>query len=115
MLDKDWIRKVLVFPLMLPAYAHAIVQQIRERIHHATRVRPGDPSKRSTCCGPLPEEFKLGVALSNLPELNKKLLHVSTINFGYTKCFACAICGQLWLEDQVPVGHGELPRVFKAT
>jgi hypothetical protein len=107
--------KLLKQILMLPAYAWALRTRTKEGLAYRARPRLGDASQRDTCCGPLPVQFKLGAGVEALPELRDKLEHVCTINTGYTRCFACRICGQEWQEDAVQVGQGELPRVYKAT
>lgn len=106
----------LIHIFMLPAYVLAIFQGIREHVCHATRRRIGDPTKRSNCCGPMCNNFPLGQQVEVISELAAKLEHVSTINTGNTRLFACSICGQEWREDAESVGNfSEYPHVKKAT
>ena len=115
MSNGDWLRKILVIPLMLPAYAHVATMLARERARHALRKRLGNSAKRAQCCGPMCTIYPLGQAVKGIPELAAKLEQVSELNFGDTRWFSCRVCGQEWREDYECVGKVEKPHVRKST
>lgn len=114
MTSSEWVRRVLVGVLMLPAYLVVGTKAIWERTRHGFRRRLGNPSRRSGCCDTLPVAYPRGRPVMQIPDLAARLQPVGTVDGGYTRWFACTVCGQEWREDSESVGdHGELPHVRK--
>jgi len=99
--------------LMSAGYAHAAAVVARERRQLAAAPQIGDATRRAECCGPVRNVFPLGTPVEDIPELRDRLEHIGKINTGYTKVFACRVCGQRWEEDAVQRGQGESPQVAK--
>jgi rubrerythrin len=57
--------------------------------------------------------FRSEHLLRTFQRLRDRLEHIGKINTGYTKVFACRVCGQRWEEDAVQRGQGESPQVAK--
>lgn len=99
--------------LMSAAFAHAKAVVARERRKIEAVPEIGDSAMRAHCCDRLQNVFPLHIAVDAIPELRERLQYIGTINTGYTKVFACRVCGQKWEEDAVQLGMGESPQVAK--
>ena len=109
MSDDDAFNKFL----MSAAFAHARAVVAREQREIEAVREIGDSALRAECCDRVKNVFPLHVALAAIPELRDRLEYIGKINTGYTKVFACRVCGQRWEEDAVQLGQGESPQVAK--
>jgi hypothetical protein len=64
------------------------------------------------CCDELQEIYE-GLAVKDIPDLFTKVEKTSVNYKLWVTSFKCSKCGQIWKEQYVSTGHGDVPRVYK--
>jgi len=64
------------------------------------------------CCNDLQKIYE-GKAVKDIPDLCKKLEKIATDFKNWVSTYKCPRCGQLWIEEYVMRGHGEVPQTYK--
>lgn len=64
------------------------------------------------CCNELQDVYE-GMAVKDIPDLYKRLEELSVNYRQWVTSYKCSQCGQIWKEQYVSTGHGEVPRVYK--